>query len=224
MKKGAYQSKKDYAYETLYEEILTGELPPGTRLVIDDAAERLGVSAIPIREALQRLELDGFVVIEPFVGARVSDLHAGLVEEVFQLMEAIEYMSARRAATRMSIENLDQMKSMLEAMDRAIDDVELWAQQNIDLHIFICKCADMQLASGLFSQLAKHWDRLRRFYLQGVLAKRIDVAQQGHWDLLSALESRDPKKVELVVRSHNQAALAAYVAHISNLPADDALS
>ncbi len=73
----AFRSKKEAVYDTLRNAILQGDLKPGARLVIDKLAAELGVSQIPIREALQQLEGEGFVTIEPYVGVTVSDLQAG---------------------------------------------------------------------------------------------------------------------------------------------------
>src|SRR5438067_8819367 len=84
----SFRSKKDATYDTLHTAIVRGDLAPGTRLVIDDLAAQIGVSPIPVREALQQLQADGFVVIEPYVGVTVTALQAGLVEEIFALLEA----------------------------------------------------------------------------------------------------------------------------------------
>ena len=97
-----FASKKEFAYASLREEILAGGLAPGQRLVIDDLAGELGVSPIPIREALQQLQNDGLVIIEPFVGARVTEIHAGLITEIFEVLAALETISGQSACLRMS--------------------------------------------------------------------------------------------------------------------------
>ena len=67
-------------------------------MIIDDLSTQLAVSQIPVREALQLLEADGFVAIEPYVGARVSEIHEGLVQEVFALLEATDMIRAQAEA------------------------------------------------------------------------------------------------------------------------------
>ena len=63
----AVRSKRDLVVAEIREAILNGELAPGVRLVIDDLAEKLGVSTIPVREALQQLHADGYIVFEPLL-------------------------------------------------------------------------------------------------------------------------------------------------------------
>jgi DNA-binding GntR family transcriptional regulator len=82
-----FRTKQEYVYQSLRGAIMRGELPPGQRLVIDDIARRLAVSAIPIREALQSLQAEGLVVSAPHVGATVASISQDEVHEVFSIME-----------------------------------------------------------------------------------------------------------------------------------------
>src|ERR1700751_6309758 len=99
---GSSRSKKELVIETLRNAILNREFTPGTRLVIEDLAKQLGVSPIPVREALQQLDADGYVAIEPYLGARVTSIEAESVVEVFSLREIMEAVSGRAAGPRMS--------------------------------------------------------------------------------------------------------------------------
>ena len=92
-----YRSKKESVLDALRSAIVGGQYLPGQKLVIDEMAAQFGISAIPIREALQQLQADGLVKIEPHVGATVTPIESNLVEEIFDLLEALELMSARRA-------------------------------------------------------------------------------------------------------------------------------
>ena len=86
-----FRSKKEFVYGTLRAQILSGELAPNARLIIDELSRGMNVSAIPVREALQQLQSEGLVQIEPYVGARVSDIHQGFIEEIFALLEAFAW-------------------------------------------------------------------------------------------------------------------------------------
>ena len=93
-------SKNELVCESLRTAIVQGELAPCERLVIDELATRLGVSQIPVREALRQLEADGFVTIQPHIGATVTGIQPGLMTEIFGLLEAMEIIlgTARRFA------------------------------------------------------------------------------------------------------------------------------
>ncbi len=86
--------------DALREAILTGRYAPGTRLVQDDLAEAFGISRIPLREALRRLEGEGLVVISPNRGAIVRPLAPKDVVDLYELRLALESLALRRAAER----------------------------------------------------------------------------------------------------------------------------
>jgi DNA-binding GntR family transcriptional regulator len=209
-----FRSKKEFAYDALRDTILEGQLEPGARLVIDELAADLGVSPIPVREALQQLQADGFVIIEPYVGARVAEIDASLVREVFELMEALEVISGRAACLHMSDDSLIEMENHLRAMDALVTDSDRFSQENAHLHQFICERAGTPLVARLMDKVLAHWDRLRRHYLQDVFEHRVSDAQQEHWRVFEALRTRDPDHVEQVIRQHNETARAAYTDYL----------
>jgi DNA-binding GntR family transcriptional regulator len=209
-----YSSKKEYTYEVLRAEILNGDLTPGTRLVIDAIAERLGVSPIPVREALQQLEFEGLVTQEPYMGARVSEIHAGLIHEIFGLLEATERISSQQACLRMNDEEFDRIEQILEEMDASVDSIEEWSQMNMVLHQFICEQAGTSLVKRTMNLVLDHWNRLRRHYLTEVSARRVHAAQAEHWQLLEALRTRNTETVAQIVRQHNEQALADYLRYL----------
>ena len=211
------RSKKDLVYEALRDAILEGDLEPGERIVIDELAESLHVSPIPVREALQRLQAEGFVTIEPYVGVSVTELHEGLISEIFDLLEALEVLSTRSACRRMGEKDLDEMEAILRRMDGLVDQPNRFSQENVRLHQFICERANTPLVQSLMSKTLAHWDRLRRHYLKDVFADRISEAQREHWKMLNALRAHDAQRVERIVRTHNRTAHAAYARHLQRL-------
>ncbi|MCB0086298.1 MAG: GntR family transcriptional regulator [Caldilineaceae bacterium] len=211
-----FRSKKEFVYGTLRAQILSGELAPNARLIIDELSRGMNVSAIPVREALQQLQSEGLVQIEPYVGARVSDIHQGFIEEIFGLLEAFEVVSGRSAAMRMSTEHFEQLERLVRRMDDEVSDPERWSQSNIELHQFICECVNMQLIKTQLTLVVEHWNRLRRHYLDDVFAARIHFAQQEHWRLLDALRTRNPDHVAQVIQEHNRQALDSYLKYLDS--------
>lgn len=211
---GEFPSKKDLVYQEMHEAILDGRLHPGTRLVVQDLAAQLGVSQIPVREALERLRGDGFVVGERYVGARVAPIHAGAISEVFTALEALEIISGRAACRELSAADLDELEAMLREMDTLVDDLQRWSDDNVRLHEFLCDRAKTPLVKILLSRALDHWNRLRCHFLNDVFAHRVGVAQRQHWSLLEALRARDAETVEEIIREHNRQSLASYIAHL----------
>lgn len=209
-----FKSKNEQVYEHLRAMILGGQLEPGSRLVIDHLAESLGVSQIPIREALFRLEAGGFVTLEPHIGARVAELHAKEVREVFQVLEAMEVITGTAACARLTVADLAWLERHVKAMEADLAEPEAWSEGNKRLHLFLGERAGMLLALRVLDSALDHWDRLRRHYLHDVFAHRIPLAQREHVTLLAALARRDEAAVERTLRDHNRAALAAYADHL----------
>src|SRR5271157_5830459 len=165
---GLPRSKKELVTKTLRNAILSGELIPGTRLVIEDLAKQLGVSPIPVREALQQLGADGYVLIEPYLGARVAPIEAESVVEVFSLLETMEVVSSRAACQHMSDSDFNVLEEILVKMDSLIGDPELWSQENRHFHNYICDKSGTRLIGSLMSKVLDHWDRLHRYFLRDV--------------------------------------------------------
>src|ERR1700730_19094288 len=122
---GSSRSKKELVSETLRQAILNGELLPGTRVVIDDLAKQLGVSPIPVREALQQLDADGYIVLEPYLGAKVAPIEAESVIEVFSLLETMEVVSSRTACQHMADADFNVLEEILVNMDSTVADREM---------------------------------------------------------------------------------------------------
>jgi DNA-binding GntR family transcriptional regulator len=210
-----HRSKKDYVIASLRRDILDGVLAPGARLIIDELASSYGVSPIPVREALQQLQSDGYVVIQPYAGAKVAEIEIDAIGEIFALLEALEVISGRAACERMVDADLDELERLVARMDDMVDDPDRWSQENLLLHEFICTKAGTHLVEALLRKAMEQWDRLRRYYFEDVFEHRIHASQPEHRAIVRALRTRDADGVERIIREHNRTALAAYVGHLS---------
>ena len=209
-----YRSKKEFAYDTLRTAILNNDLAPGDRLIIDEIAQEMGVSPIPVREALRDLEADGFVTIQPYVGATVTRIHTNLLKEIFELLEALELISGRAACSRLNPDDYTALETMLRDMDTLTDDPNTWSAKNTAFHEYICDRAETPLVKDMMTHVLNHWERLRSTYLKDVFATRLKVSQPQHWQMLDALRNCDNAALERVVREHNHAAMEVYAGQL----------
>ncbi len=168
-----------------------------------------------MREALQELQHDGLVVIEPYVGAHVAEIDAGLIEEIFALLEALEIICSQHACQRMVKSDFTGLEQMLRKMDELVDDLDAWSQANVEWHRLIAARAELALAPAMMDQMLDQWQRLRRHCLEDVFARRVAQAQAEHWELLVALHTRNPAEVATLIRAHNRHALDAYLEHLT---------
>jgi len=207
-----FRTKQEYVHSWLRDAILDGTLRPGERVLIDDIARRLEVSAIPVREALQLLQSEGLIAIAPHVGATVAAVSADEVREVFAIMEALETVAGRAAAARMTPDAATRLREIVSTMDAALSSAELetWAELNRTLHRAIGEIAAMPMLQEMTERVLVRWERLRRFYFEGVLVPRAEQAQREHHLLLDALADGDTETVQHVLEIHNRGALRAY--------------
>lgn len=209
-----FRSKNEAVYDALRQAIIQGEYEPGSRLVIDDLAASMGVSQIPIREALRQLEADGFITIEPYVGATLTEINASFIFEIFALLESLEVICSRSAARCMTDKELDKLEKLIIQMDGSLNYPEQWSQQNKEFHLFICECSKSVLTTKMMQKVLDHWDRLRLHYLKDVSGRRIPDAQREHKLILEAFRTRNPDAVERTIRQHNRSALDSYIKHL----------
>src|SRR5260221_4862693 len=110
---------RDEIREQLIEDILSGRLPPGTRIVETRLAQQFGVSQAPVREALRDLALFGFVVSSPFRGTQVRQITPEELLEIYPIRAALEGVAARAAATRIDEAGLIRLEELIVTMREA---------------------------------------------------------------------------------------------------------
>jgi DNA-binding GntR family transcriptional regulator len=211
-----YRTKQELVYQTLRNAIMRCDLRPGQRLVIDDLARQLEVSAIPVREALHLLQSEGLVTSIPHVGATVSLISRESIDEVFAVLEGLEIVATRSATLRLTSVDATTLEEITVAMDEAWRESrnEEWADLNSRFHLTISRMSAMPMLQEMTERVLDHWGRVRRFYFSGVLVRRIEQAQEEHRALLRAMKAKDLVAVERTVKQHNQGALLAYAEYL----------
>ena len=109
----SYQPLREVVCEALRDAITKGMLKPGERLMEIQLAEELGVSRTPVREAIRKLELEGYVIMMPRRGTYVANLSIRDVNEVFEIRTSLESLASGLAAERITVEELDNLQRLL---------------------------------------------------------------------------------------------------------------
>jgi len=200
-------------YRLLKEELVAGDLVAGTSLREESLAQRFGVSRTPVREALRRLQIEGFIEIIAHRGARVLGWRNEDIEEVFALRGVLEPHAARQAAMRLSHEDL-------AIADKLANEMEILAAQqpggfddqisslNNQFHTLIVRgSGNYRLLEQLQSimELARVRATFRR-YSSHELAR----SMSHHRELLEAFAAHDPDWAEAVMKCHIYAARSVY--------------
>ncbi len=201
-------------YESLRNAILEGELGAGSRLIINDLADQLGVSPSPVREAIQQMQAEGLVTLVPHVGAVVSSISPSQVREVFVLLEGLESVGNRIAAERMTPGDEASLRTILAAMDDVIaaGDTSRWAALNREFHMRVCQITGMATLTEFTAKVFDRWQRVRHTFLATVPATHLHETQVEHEAIVDAMVAQDYPRLETLTREHNRRALARYSA------------
>lgn len=192
--------------------ILQGRYKANQPLRQDQLAEELGVSKIPLREALVQLKAEGLVTFMPQRGAVVSELSANEVEEIYAMRIALESVAIGKAVPRLSTSELIRAQSVLEIIDSEPDKSQ-WGDLNWEFHATLYQAARMPLLLNTIQTLHNNVVRYLIIYLDRLSAA--DQSQKEHWALLKACRGRKIADAARILESHLKQAAARLVAYLS---------
>ncbi|QWF85412.1 GntR family transcriptional regulator [Amycolatopsis sp. CA-230715] len=199
---------RQVVYEALAELIINRTLEPGQHLVEADLAEYLGVSRQPVREALQRLQSEGWVDLRPAQGAFV---HMPTDEEADQLLSVrgvLETHSARLAAARASESDVERLWELQNVGVTALEaqDTEGLVEANAALHGFITELS----GNAVLAELIGLVDRRVRWYYTPIARPRGQDAWHEHEELIKAIAAKDVPTAEQIMAKHTERTRKAY--------------
>ena len=206
VKSNINQSKtlQHQVYEFLHEKIVNGIIPPGQRIVEEKVSQETGVSRSPIREAIRRLNSEGLVSVSPRGGVRVYRPTFSDFKYLYECRLGLEPTAAYYAAIRMNGEQQNHLKNLVEEMDLVIEKRDLEKLKNLStqFHFFIVESSENPYLMKMMKQL----NSLMSFYRNEVLniPKRVEDGAQEHQAVWQAIQSRDGKAAEELMRAHIQ--------------------
>lgn len=202
-------TKTDTAHNVLREAILSGILAPGESITPGVVAEELGMSAIPVREALRRLEQDGLVTIKPHIGVTVRALELTDIEETMLIRAELEVLATRLAVNHLDETSFEELERILSQLDTCILDQNPkgFGMLNRTFHLTIYRAAPYARLNHFIESL---WDQVPRARSLFALSSGfMEQSQRAHRKLLAALRSRHVEIAESIMREQKSAALLA---------------
>ena len=196
---------KDHIYDVLREAILEMNIYDNTadlRLDERSMAEQLGISRTPVREALARLEQDGFVEIQPRKGVFVRRKTLAEVLEMIVVWAALESMAARLAAEHSTTDELRSLRKFADDYSAGATRVaiEEYSEANIRFHQRILELSRCVLLKDMADGLFLHMHAVRRRAMGE--KDRVVRSAVDHMSIIEALESRDPELAAARVLEH----------------------
>ncbi|MFE9252630.1 GntR family transcriptional regulator [Streptomyces sp. NPDC007088] len=193
---------RERVYETLLELITTRALQPGQHLVESELAGHLGVSRQPVREALQRLNTEGWVDLRPAQGAFVHEPTEQEADQLLTVRTLLEAEAARLAAAGATSAGVAELEALCDRGEQAVAerDVDLVVATNAEFHAKV-----MELAGNLvLAELAAQVDRRVRWYYTPVARQRGPRSWAEHRSLIAAIADHDEQGARRIMREHTE--------------------
>jgi DNA-binding GntR family transcriptional regulator len=212
-------SMVDNVTERLRRALLAGEIKPGARIKVAELEKRFGVSHIPIREAVRRLETEGLIVTLPQRAAVAAGVDLDDLGGLYDLRRIIECEVIRRSVESMTTEQVDVVRAALEALEAVAQDhdsPEFW-----DLHReFHWALLQPGATAWIERVLDQIWLASQR-YIRLFVSETVDDAMRDHRELLASCEQRDAGRAAELLRLHlDRTELAVRQAFVPGEPAD----
>ena len=196
-------SYAERAYREIRRLILNNELPAGIHMLEKELADLLQMSRTPVHEAMIRLAEEGMVEIKPRHGMRVLPVSAEDMQEIYQILTALESEAAEEIAREgVSEATMSALRRTVDDMDRALekDDLPAWAQSDDQFHQLLMESCPNRRLRSLVSQFLAQSHRVRMLTLR--LRPKPVGSNEDHEALLDAIERRDADAARSIHRQH----------------------
>ncbi len=198
----SYQPLREVVCESLREAIRKGVLKPGERLMEIQLSEELGVSRTPVREAIRKLELEGYVVMMPRRGTYVASMSIRDVNEIFEIRTALESLSNGLAAERITDEELEQLQRLIVMIGGYVKDgnIDKIVETDIEFHELLYKAARNNRLVGIISNLREQLTRFRTLSMSH--PGRLEATLDEHRVIVEAIAQGDVKAAQQAAERH----------------------
>lgn len=208
-------SKQEQSYRTIRQRILDGTYGPGYRLTIDTLAKEFGVSQVPIREAIRRLEAQGWVLYPRNSGPVVSPIDRETWAEAMETLAVLEGYATAEAAAHMKPKDIARLRDINASMEEAVQalDVMTFSRLNRQFHYEIYRSCSNNYLVG---RLKDTWERLDaiRVTVYTYIPSRSRMAIVEHEEIIQAIEQHARfSKIERLARKHKLLTMQVYIAH-----------
>ncbi len=204
-----FKTKTEVVHERIREEIMTGKIKPGQRLVMSDLAKDFGLSEIPVREAIRRLESEGIVQFTPHVGAVVSEINENEFLEIYIIRIELESLATRLAAPHIKEKDIDFLYNLIQKAEIAIkqNKNEKLGPLNKDFHLKIYQAAPYPHLFGMIVSLWEKFELTKSVF--AYVPKRAVPSWNEHKSIVDALKTNDAELASSLVRKQKLRTMSA---------------
>lgn len=205
-------SKQETAYHAMRDRIVRGQYGPGTRLVIEAIARELEMSPVPVREAIRRLEAEGWVLYRRNEGAQVAPVNEGAWEQNVGVLALLEGPATAMAAEHLGEADIAELRALNRLMHHAVEDLDLveYGRLNHEFHSTLYRRCGNPVLQVLIEEVRERLDAIRMTMFPRV-PTRARASVEEHDQLLDAIEARIPAEdIERLAREHKLRTVQAF--------------
>jgi DNA-binding GntR family transcriptional regulator len=206
-------TKSTYAYQHLRRRILEGELEPGSRLLLRDLAQQMGLSIQPVRDAIKSLVSDGLAETESYRSATVTQISGSSVLDLLSARMWLEALAVQQAVPLHTETSLEAVKDALGDTAQLIGAHEgplQYSHANRRLHEAVEAPAPEHLRALIYDLWEKLWETRRRSSLFSLEPTSTRSAYREHKELVAAVTGRDAQSAASAMMEHRESTLAAW--------------
>ena len=217
IKLDSYQPLREVVCETLRDAIRKGVLAPGERLMEIQLAEELGVSRTPVREAIRKLELEGYVIMMPRRGTYVANLSIRDVNEVFEIRTSLDSLASGLAAERITDEELEHLQRLLVSIGEYIEegDMDKIVETDMEFHDLLYQASRNSRLVGIIFNLREQLTRFRSPSMS--YPGRLKATHEEHCRIVEAIAKGDVKEAQAASEYHMEQAEHTLLASMEEL-------
>ncbi len=215
-----FSTKQEWVLHELREMIISCELAPGERLILDDLAGELGLSRVPVREALLQLQVEGLVISTPHEGAVVAPISPSTIVDYFAISGELQVLAAKAVCRTCTSEKLKVLEQEMTEMDESIsaNDMERFTLQNFQFHVTMGELSEVPMLTLFLKILQQNWRRIAVYYgLDPMTNERAMDARAEHRTMLTAIASGDVEETERQARKHNLTGLDDHLKRVAQI-------
>jgi DNA-binding GntR family transcriptional regulator len=205
-------TKQERVYQALRERILSGAYSPGYRVVIDSLAAEFEVSALPVREAIRRIEAEGLIVYRPNAGAQVAPADPGVFDQELTVLALLEGYATALAAEALRSDGIKELEVITDNMAKAIEHLDSlsFGRLNQEFHNVIYQHCPNETLVDLLRDVSRRLDAIRRtVFIQIPYRGAVSVAE--HRRLIKLIADGAPQaKIESAARDHKLRTVDAF--------------
>jgi len=229
------RNMSDEIYEVLKDKIIQQDFAPGERLNLGEIGKQLNVSRTPLKDALNRLSVEGLVDIQPRRGTYVSAPTKEEIAEAFDVRNVLELYAAALAIPQMKEQHLEKMRAMVKRMRSLVSGEDwtsiyqqyasldhafhrflvelsgngrlLWVFDHVNVHVPVARVRHLQAAGALNLTQQEH-ERIE---------EEVNLTQREHEQIMAGLEARDAEAVARELKSHLKRAKSSLLADMQRM-------